>query len=76
MSKYLDCPFCGSDEIGLWYQGVRYGRIAFVKCDVCGAQTKAFSYYDRGEEVNSEDAGAKCAISAWNRRSRVKDTES
>ena len=64
------CPFCGSKEADLWYREASWrGRITYVKCNVCGAQTRAFSYYDNGEEVNSEDQGAQAAIRAWNRRS-------
>lgn len=68
MANLKGCPFCGSDEISAWYKGVRYGRIAYVECDVCGAKSKAFSYYSRDEEFDEKDRGVIRAVDAWNRR--------
>lgn len=68
MDELKGCPFCGSDEVSLWYQGGRYGRYTFAECDVCGARSKTFRYYDTGEDYCSDDPGAMKARAAWNRR--------
>ena len=68
MSELKACPFCGSVEVSIWYQNVRYGRIAYAECDVCGAKSKAFKYYSQEKKFDPEDIGALCAFNAWNRR--------
>ena len=68
MGELKDCPFCGSKDVSLWYKGVRYGRIAYAECDMCGATSKAFSYYSMEDEFDENDPGAKKALMAWNRR--------
>lgn len=68
MDELKPCPFCGSKEVSLWYKGVRYGKIAFAECDICGAKSKAFSYYSKENEFDFDDPGAKKAYYAWNRR--------
>ena len=65
------CPFCGSDEITAWYQGTKYGRIAYVECDICGAKTKAFKYLSEDKEYDDSDPGSKKAYAAWNRRNNA-----
>ena len=69
MRDLKDCPFCGSDEVDLWSRGTRYGAITFVQCALCGAQSKVFNYSRSMEEdFDTEDTGAKRAVTAWNRR--------
>ena len=68
MNEIKPCPFCGGTEIYLYTRGVRYGKIAYAKCEVCGATSKAFSYYDEGKEINPNDIGFQKALAAWNRR--------
>ena len=73
MENLKPCPFCGSKEISAWYRGTRYGRIAFIECDTCGATSKTFRYYDDNKEFNENDIGAEKAVAAWNRRAIGKD---
>lgn len=68
MEELKGCPFCGGENVSLWYKGVRYGRIAYAECDVCGAKSKAFSYYSQEDDFVFEDIGAIRARDAWNRR--------
>ena len=70
MAEILDCPFCGTDDVSVWYKNVRFGRIVFVECDLCGAKSKAFMYYSKKEEFDWNDTGVKKAIDAWNRRKK------
>ena len=70
MSDLKGCPFCGSEDVSLWYKGVRYGRITYAECDVCGAKSKAFAYYSSEDEFDSDDPGAVKARFAWNRRAK------
>ena len=67
MDQIKACPFCGNEAYP-WYKETRYGRICYVECDVCGAKTRAFAYYDTGKEFADNDAGALRAVEAWNRR--------
>lgn len=69
MDDLLNCPFCGSNEVDLWYKGVRYGRITYAECALCGAKSKAFTYYSDEPEFDENDRGALRAVAAWNRRS-------
>ena len=48
------CPFCGSQDIGLW-TSYGYEYLNYVWCGGCGAKTESFP-----EEAQ--------AIEAWNRR--------
>ena len=61
------CPFCGEDA-SLWYKETKYDRIAHAECDLCGAKSKAFSYYDNNVAFNPNDSGAIRARTSWNRR--------
>lgn len=69
MKDLKPCPFCGEDA-SLWYKETNYGRIAYAECDLCGAKSKAFRYYDCGAAFNLDDVGAIRARTSWNRRSR------
>lgn len=67
MSELKKCPFCGGNASG-WYKTVRFGRIAYVECDVCGAKSKAFTYYATVDDFDENDMGVERATTAWNRR--------
>ena len=68
------CPFCGGEDVFVHWKGARYGRVIyFVKCEKCGAQTRAFSLYaDIDELKNSPEewnnSAAFNATESWNRR--------
>lgn len=68
------CPFCGSDEVFIHWQGARYGRaIYFVKCEKCGAETRAFSLRADTSELKGspkewDNSAAFNALESWNRR--------
>ena len=68
------CPFCGGEALlkanraskGDW-------TFFFVKCDVCGAQSKAFSErYISWDDIDPDDIwdypAAKSALRNWERR--------
>lgn len=69
MNELKNCPFCGSQEVSYWYKEVRFGRIAYIECDVCRAKSRAFRYLSQEEELDVNDIGAMQARDAWNRRS-------
>ena len=64
-----NCPFCGSDNISMWWQRGKYGRFAFIKCGTCEAQTgtKALSKNLSEPEIWEDDAFRNVA-NRWNRR--------
>lgn len=80
-----ECPFCGSDDVHLYVRRgtQKYPNFCYVECDLCGAKSKAFTYFfnqvtfDGSEEValSFDDAGAKKAIDAWNRRTSEGGTD-
>lgn len=65
--KLKACPFC-SGNASLWYNTGKYGRFTYAECDVCGARSKAFSYYSEAVEFDCHELGAIRAADAWNRR--------
>lgn len=65
----MDCPFCGG-EAGLAYKAakaVRKSGIVFVRCNVCGAQTRVFES-DNPEWYEWENTACRYAVDAWNQR--------
>ena len=45
MDELKPCPFCGG-EAETWCQPGKHGLFVFVKCDICGAQTRVRSAED------------------------------
>ena len=66
-----DCPFCGSSDIYIHVKPAIYDSITFVKCNLCGAQTRIFKYQSECSEVDESDYGVISAKDAWNRRSNT-----
>lgn len=69
------CPFCGDAETYLHYNGSKYGYYYYVKCELCGAQTRGVLRKRRelppvGEEDFEEwtNTAARTAVDLWNRR--------
>ena len=65
------CPFCGSECTVTWTEG-KYGKFAFIECDLCGARSKAFGNVidKRDERLFWDQPAFTKAIKAWNRRVR------
>lgn len=63
------CPFCNGDA-GLCstYSGRIRKYFIFVKCEMCGAQGKAFSDVDDPDLCNWDNDNCNRAINAWNLR--------
>lgn len=66
--KLKKCPFCGSREVYLNSKWARYGYMVFVKCDICGGQTRVFNSHTNPDDDDWENAQCKQAMAAWNRR--------
>lgn len=69
------CPFCGSDNSSIYWKGWRYNAVIyFVKCEECGAQTRAFSHSCddankwKGSPAEWDNDACGNALHAWNRR--------
>lgn len=72
MAELKPCPFCGGREVNYDYRYVGRNRfreeayITFLKCDICGAQTKAMSF--DGNDRDDREATEAKVMEAWNRR--------
>ena len=69
MTKWKNCPFCGSDSVRLHYNSSRFRKYYYyMACDVCGARTRgeAISQEDRKDEW--ENPAAEKSIACWNQR--------
>lgn len=67
LKELKPCPFCG-DEANMWCRGTRHGYMIIVKCDLCGAQTKAFWSDTDAADDDWNNQACKMAAKAWNRR--------
>lgn len=70
-----ECPFCGSDNAFLQYNGSKYGRYYYVKCDLCGAQTRGvlrklrdLPLYTADDPEEWTNYAAVTAVNLWNSR--------
>lgn len=72
MAELKPCPFCGSGEISFDYRSVGRNRfredvfITFLKCDICGAQSRTFAF--DGSDIEDRGFAESKATAAWNRR--------
>lgn len=62
MDRIKNCPCCGSYGVTPVTGHSKYGGYLFLKCEVCGTQTKLFS------TKQGEERALMTAIEAWNRR--------
>lgn len=40
MQELKACPFCGSNEAFLKYNGAKHGYFYYVECTICGGRTR------------------------------------
>lgn len=66
------CPFCGglADVKSRWWSTAKT-YIVFVQCQVCSAQTKAFTSEDNPVQHDWETPEVELAIDTWNKRVRL-----
>lgn len=60
MSSLKPCPFCGGNEVFINANKGRYGWYVFVRCSICGAESKKLGlgekYNDYGvDELRNEE---------------------
>ena len=65
--KLKPCPFCGGDA-SIWKRDSRYGVICFVKCDICGAQTRVRNCDEPVESNDWSDREMSAVSHLWNVR--------
>ena len=70
------CPHCG----GKAFLNSNYSRRAqmyfvFVKCDICGAQGKAYRSYIDPSDTNWTNQACMDAAAAWNMRTDDQEAE-
>ena len=64
MTTPLPCPFCGSDDVGFWYE--RNLEKKSVQCFGCSAYGPSVAIPDYSE--SGESAAEELAITEWNKR--------
>lgn len=63
------CPHCGGDAFLTANYSQRVRRyFVYVKCDICGAQGKAYTCVEDPAEQEWDNAACESAITAWNMR--------
>lgn len=68
-TQIKSCPHCGgSARLNASFSYKKRKYFVFVKCDVCGAQAKAFTDRKHPEGSGWDDATCKDALAAWNLR--------
>ena len=74
-SKLSSCPFCGSDNVYLKYNGAKHGRFYYVECAICGGRTRGvcrpYTDIPRSDEPDEHEWDCMAAINAevlWERR--------
>ena len=70
MDELKNCPFCGGTEVSFEYRYLSRNRykdyITFAKCEICGAQSRSFSF--DSDYSTDRDVAEDKALAAWNRR--------
>lgn len=63
------CPFCGGEADFAFRQAQRSkkGGIVFVRCGICGAQSRVYET-DNPEWSDWDNAACRYAAAMWNRR--------
>lgn len=66
------CPHCGGTAcLNANYSYKTRSYFTFVKCDICGAQGKAYSSEEEPAAAGWDNEPCRAAISAWNMRNGV-----
>ena len=72
--KILPCPHCGGDSLlNSNYNGRYRQYFVYVKCNICGAQGKAFTDPNDPDINGWNDPACDSAIKAWNMRTKQED---
>ena len=67
--KIDTCPHCGGTAcLNANYSYKTRSYFTFVKCDICGAQGKAYSSPDEPAQQEWNNSSCVDAIKAWNMR--------
>lgn len=70
------CPHCGGTaNLRISYSHKMQAYFVYVKCEICGAQGKAYTDEEDPEVKGAENSACQFAISAWNMRYGVKDEQ-
>ena len=72
------CPFCGSEEIFMKYNGARHGRFYYVECAIRGGRTRGacrpytdIPSHDEEDPREWDNKAANTVVILWNQRSVV-----
>lgn len=69
--EFKRCPFCGSEQVGLYRSFNNKSRLLFVyvKCELCGGQAKTYvNRRQADDETFWDDESCNKATNAWNMR--------
>lgn len=70
-----ECPFCGSDQAVMKYNGAKHGRFYYIECEICGGRTRGvcrpFRDIPNDDPNEWDNRYAHTAITLWNQRSEA-----
>lgn len=66
MNELKQCPHCGGNAYLRAVYSYRGNYFIFAKCDICGAQGKAYPSEELPEDWDNDSCDA--AVAAWNMR--------
>lgn len=76
------CPFCGSEEIYMKYNGGRFGDFYYAECAICGSRTrgvcrpyKELPIADEEDKHEWDNNAANAVRVLWNQRTDVHHRE-
>lgn len=71
MTDLIECPFCGG-EAALWanYSTKSKSYFVFVRCGICGAQTRPSRSYKDPEDEGWNSTACDAAARLWNHRTK------
>ena len=74
MEGLKKCPFCGGRACTTAnYSYKRKLYYVFVKCDICGAQGKAYTSEEDPAQEEWQNIACEDALNAWNLRNERKN---
>lgn len=74
--KIKPCPHCGGTAcLNSNYSYKTRSFFAYVRCDICGAQGKAYRSTEDPVTEDWDNTACRDAIKAWNMRTGEKDAE-